>query len=87
MKKSFNLFELLHTDKQCELDPIPTSLLKQCLHLLAPVITNIVNLSLATEAVNRLTSNKKTVFGFRQSFKIQANIKSFIPFQINREGR
>ena len=33
-------------DKQCDLDPIPTSLLKQCVHILAPVITTIVNLSL-----------------------------------------
>src|SRR5208282_4007707 len=28
--------------------PIPMSLLKQCCHILAPVITNIVNLSLST---------------------------------------
>ena len=35
-------------DKQCDLDPIPTSLLKQCVHALAPVITTIVNLSLET---------------------------------------
>jgi len=35
-------------DKQCDLDPIPTSLLKQCVHILAPTITNIVNLSLST---------------------------------------
>ena len=35
-------------NKQCNLDPIPMSLLKQCCHILAPVITNIVNLSLST---------------------------------------
>ena len=35
-------------DKQCDLDPIPTSLLKKCIHLLAPIITLIVNLSLST---------------------------------------
>jgi len=35
-------------DKQCDLDPIPTSLLKQCVHILAPAITAIVNLSLET---------------------------------------
>ena len=35
-------------DKQCDLDPIPTSLLKKCIHLLAPTITLIVNLSLST---------------------------------------
>jgi len=35
-------------NKQCDMDPIPMSLLKQCCHILAPVITNIVNVSLAT---------------------------------------
>jgi hypothetical protein len=35
-------------DKQCDLDPIPTSLLKKCLPVLAPTITNIVNISLAS---------------------------------------
>src|SRR5208282_4788591 len=34
--------------KQCNLDPIPMSLLKQCCHTLAPVVTNIVNLSPST---------------------------------------
>ena len=35
-------------DKQCDLDPIPTSLLKKCLPVLVPTITNIVNLSLVS---------------------------------------
>lgn len=35
-------------DKQCDLDPIPTSLLKKCIHLLAPIITMIINRSLST---------------------------------------
>ena len=35
-------------DKQCDLDPLPTSLLKKCLPVLASTITNIVNLSLST---------------------------------------
>jgi len=35
-------------DKQCDLDPLPTSLLKKCLHVLAPTITHIINLSLST---------------------------------------
>src|SRR6218665_1502622 len=50
---SFNLFEpapeaeittLIHAsqNKQCDLDPIPTSLLKECADLLVPTITNIV---------------------------------------------
>ena len=32
--------------KSCELDPFPASVLKRCLHILLPVITKIVNLSL-----------------------------------------
>ena len=35
-------------NKQCDLDPIPTWLLKQCSSVLVPVITNIVNLSLSS---------------------------------------
>ena len=32
--------------KNCSLDPIPTWLLKRCLHVLVPVITRIINMSL-----------------------------------------
>jgi len=35
-------------DKQCNLDPIPTSLLKKCIHLLSPTLTKIINLSLSS---------------------------------------
>ena len=35
-------------DTSCDLDPIPTSLLKQCKSVLLPTITNIMNLSLST---------------------------------------
>src|ERR1700733_5174853 len=35
-------------NKQCELDPIPTSLLKDCASALVPIITKIINLSLFT---------------------------------------
>jgi len=40
ISQSFNSF--------CDLDPIPTSLLKQCLPVLLPTITSIVNLSLSS---------------------------------------
>ena len=45
--------KLLHQspDKQCDLDPIPTSLLKKCSAVLLPTITNIINLSLSTATV------------------------------------
>ena len=36
------------SDKYCQLDPIPTSLLKKCSDVLAPVITSIINLSLTS---------------------------------------
>ena len=35
-------------DTNCDLDPIPTSLLKQCSSVLLPTITQIINLSLST---------------------------------------
>ena len=35
-------------DTYCDLDPIPTSLLKQCSHILLPTITSIINLSIST---------------------------------------
>ena len=35
-------------ETNCDLDPIPTSLLKQCSSVLHPTITNIVNLTLLT---------------------------------------
>lgn len=38
--------------KSCDLDPIPTWLLKLCLNELAPCITHIVNLSLTTSEVS-----------------------------------
>ena len=38
---------LASPNKHCSLDPIPTTLLKKCVHCLSPSITNIVNLSLS----------------------------------------
>ena len=37
--------------KSCTLDPIPTTLTKQCLHDLAPLVTRIVSVSLSTSTV------------------------------------
>jgi len=51
-------------DTNCDLDPIPTSLLKQWSHILLPTITNIINLSLFnrifTDQLNILTSKNLT---------------------------
>jgi len=35
-------------DTNCDLDPISTTLLIQCSHILLPTITNVINLSLST---------------------------------------
>ncbi|CAB4029219.1 Hypothetical predicted protein [Paramuricea clavata] len=45
---SENLGKLIDkmSSKSCQLDPIPASVFKKCGHLLLPVITDIVNLSL-----------------------------------------
>jgi hypothetical protein len=37
--------------KSCMLDPIPASLLKDCIDVLAPVITHVINLSLTSSTV------------------------------------
>jgi len=44
-------------NKQCDLDPIPTSLLKDCATLLVPTITKIINLSLSTGTFPMLFKN------------------------------
>ena len=43
--------DLLRTSKKktCSLDPIPTKLVFECLHFPLPVITKIINYSLAIE--------------------------------------
>ena len=38
-------------DKSCDLDPLPTKLLKSCLDILLTPITNIVNLSLESGSI------------------------------------
>ena len=37
-----------YSNKSCELDPIPTWLLKECVHELLPVLTSLINTSLIT---------------------------------------
>ena len=37
--------------KSCVSDPLPTSILKECVQLLLPAITNIVNLSLSSSTI------------------------------------
>ena len=37
--------------KSCDLDPLPAAILKQCLHILLPVIVHIVNVILASSCM------------------------------------
>ena len=48
-------------NKQCGLDAIPTSLLKHCCHILAPVITRTVNLSLSQVSFAPNSSNPSSL--------------------------
>ena len=42
------VLELLKsTKKTCELDPLPSSVLNECLHVLSPFITQIINMSIS----------------------------------------
>ena len=43
--------------KQCSLDPVPTWLLKDSIELLAPFITNVINISLSNGCVSPLLKN------------------------------
>ena len=40
-------FVMESASKHCQLDPAPTWLVKKCIDLLLPVITNMINLSLS----------------------------------------
>ncbi len=48
--------------KSCQMDPIPTSLLKQCAHELAPIILRIVNLSLCSASFPSKYKHAKALF-------------------------
>ena len=39
------------TRKSCDLDPIPATVLKECLHDLIPVVTKLVNMSIMNAVV------------------------------------
>ena len=46
-------------NKSCEIDPIPTWLLKECLHELSPIITKIINLSMENSHVPRVFKSSR----------------------------
>jgi len=56
----------------CDLDPIPTSILKQYLHLLLPTITDIVNLSFTTGI-------------FPKQFKLSSDIPLLRKYNLDKE--
>ena len=65
ISQSFNTF--------CDLDPIPTSILKQGLPILLPTITNIINLSLYTGV-------------FPNKFKISSVIPLLKKYNLDKEN-
>ena len=80
------------SDTSCDLDPIPTTLLKKCKIALLPTITNIINLSLSTGIFPDEFKNcsvhpklKKTQPWQRKSIKLQTHISSFFYFQTDRK--
>ena len=68
----------------CDLDPIPTSILKQCLSTLLPTITNIVNLSKfwclsqTVQAFLCYSSSEEILSGQGRSFQLQTYLTSLI---------
>jgi len=67
-------------NKQCGLDAIPTSLLKHCCHILAPVITRIVNLSLSTGQYAPNSSNLSSLLCCRNRHSIKRMFPNTGPF-------
>jgi hypothetical protein len=72
--------------KSCELDPLPTHLLKQCLDTLAPVITRLVNMSLVESKSSCEAITKETKPRQRSSKKLPPGVKLAIYIQSCRES-
>ena len=81
-------------NKSCELDPNPTWLLKQCMSVMVPIITKIVNLSLLGASMPTLFKEasltpilKSINFSqHRWRKQFQTNIKPFVCLKNNRES-
>ena len=73
---TMHVLELLKsTKKTCELDPLPSSVLNECFHVLAPFITQIINMSISHGQVPILlkeaTLLKKPSLDSEQSYSYQ----------------
>ena len=64
---------------QCLLDPIPTKLLKDCIHALLPVITKIVNISLSQGMIPSSLKKAVVVPLLKKSSLNQEVLKHFRP--------
>ena len=78
-------------DTSCDLDTIPTSLLKQCKSVLLPTITNIINLSMSTGVFPDQFKNcsvhpllKKSNLDKENLSNYRANISPILPIQTHR---
>ena len=66
-------------DKFCELDPLPTWLLKSCIDELLPVVTNIVNVSLETAYVPKAFKSSYVRPLLKKSDLDQSTLKNYRP--------
>ena len=71
---------IIHSNsKCCSLDPIPTSLLKNCLDSLIPIICNIINLSLQTSCVPNNFKNAIVTPLIKKQSLDKENFKNYRP--------
>ena len=66
-------------ETSCDLDPIPTSLLKQCVPSLLPTITNIINLSLSTGIFPEQFKNCSVLPKLKKSNLDKENLSNYRP--------
>ena len=78
---------LSSSSKSCDLDPIPTSVLKNCLDILITPITDIINISMKTSTFPKFqrssckTTTEKNISSEKRAGKLQACIQLKFHFQ------
>ena len=64
--------------KSCDLDPLPTWLLKECLHELSPIITDLINISMSCAHVNQ-EMKEAIVTPLLKKINLELILKNFRP--------
>ncbi len=68
--------------KSCPVDPMPTTILKDCLDVILPVITNIVNLSLSTSVMPGKLKEALLAPSIKKAILDTEILKNFRPISI-----